>query len=224
MISVYNRRKGENTVLSVDNDWIQRGILDDRYERFQVLCRNFRLIIRHEIISFKGTFVAGSERDKVNVSRWSGIVDKGTFHGIQVMRSNGHKGSLTTQVAMKLVLQVNEGFVAFLCESNILQNSGHYERTNCSGVRLLDSQGRSRCFGVYNRVHGSFLISQKDAQSSAQSLDAKQIITISGDINLVNNSIREGCKLFFAHFVNAGFLCLFSFRCNLVELDSKLEA
>mmetsp|Transcript_31954 Transcript_31954/g.49538 ORF Transcript_31954/g.49538 Transcript_31954/m.49538 type:complete len:320 (-) Transcript_31954:457-1416(-) len=132
MVSVDNGRKGQNPFLTIQNNRVQRRILDDGHVWFQVLSSRVRLVVLHQILGVEATIVR-SQGYKLDFRSGPGVISERSLDGIQIVRSNGHQSSLSTQIAMKLILQLDEGLVSLGSEGDVFQYSRHDKGTNGIG-------------------------------------------------------------------------------------------
>lgn len=72
--------------------------------------------LHHFLASHLLGLVQGRELDLI---RRQGLIGEGTLDGVQVMGTDGDKGTLSSKVLVQLVLESDEGFVAGLCEVDI---------------------------------------------------------------------------------------------------------
>lgn len=75
-------------------------------------------------------FLCLTQRDEANIRWLSGIVAKWTLDRVQVMGANGNEGTLSAQVLMKFILELNEALVVLLGECDVSQNSSNAEFSN----------------------------------------------------------------------------------------------
>ena len=80
--------------------------------------------------------VQGSELD---ILGRTSLIGEGPLNGIQIVSTDGDKGSLTGQVLVKLILKGDEGLVASRGELDIAENSTGDVWTDLCGLRTIIS-------------------------------------------------------------------------------------
>lgn len=91
------------------------------------------------------------------------------------MGADCHQSTLTAQVVVKLILEIDEALVARLGKGNVAEHRTHYERTNLRGSGVVhDLNGGSWGGQFVNRHLG---LSEEDVQGPRNSLDAEKIVS-----------------------------------------------
>ena len=191
-----------------------------------MLAIRMSLVVFQEGSSRKGLpggIVRRFEGDELNLIGIPGIVMEGSLDGIHVVRADGHQRPLSTEVAMELILQIDEGRVPLWGEGDIPQDGADDKGPDGGGGVLLDRHG-DHLVGRRLLVSGGVHLAEENFQRPAQSLDAQQIVAIGGDVNLVNHLFAQGIDLILGQFDRGRFHCFFAFGGDLVELDAEFEA
>lgn len=111
------------------------------------------------------------------VSNWEG-------NSIQIMGSDRTEGSSPANVVVEFVLQIDEAVVRLHVKSDIPQNAGNHVRSDLKSFRLDDDFGFWS--GFQKTVLWHLRNSEESSQSLSNTLEAKQIVPICGNFNLVN--------------------------------------
>lgn len=91
------------------------------------------LVESHQLLAVH--FFRLVKRDKLDVLRGKGLVCERSLDGVQIVGTDGNKGSLPGEVLVKLVLQGDEGFVTRLIELDVAENGTGDEGTNLHSLR-----------------------------------------------------------------------------------------
>lgn len=149
VIAVDDRRKRADGSLGVVDHGVNGGVADDVEVLAQVLV--FLLHSKHLVYSSRQTpvgpylveshqllavhFFRLVERDKLDVLRGKGLVCERALDGVQIVGTDGNKGSLPGEILVELVLQGNEGFVTRLVEFDIAENGTGDEGADLHSLR-----------------------------------------------------------------------------------------
>lgn len=95
------------------------------------------LVESHQLLAVH--FFRLVEGGKFDVLRGKRLVCERSLDGVQIMGTDGNKGSLPGEVLVKLVLQGDEGFVTCLVELDIAENGTGDEGTDFHSLRLYIS-------------------------------------------------------------------------------------
>ena len=226
LVAVDDGGQGQDGVFVVEDDGVEGRVLDDGHVRLEMLAIRMGLVVFQEGPAGEGLaggVVRRFEGDELNVVGLAGVVVEGSLHSIHIVRADGHQGPLPAQVAMELILQIDEGGIPLGGEGDVPQNRTDDKGPDRSCRFLLDRHGFhlvGRRLGVDRCLH----IAEENFQRPAQSLDAQQIVPVGGNVNLVNHRRTQRIDLLLGQLDRGGFQCLLPFRGDLVELHPKLEA
>ena len=226
LVAVDDGGQGQDGVFVVEDDGVEGRVLDDGHVRLEMLAIRMGLVVFQEGPAGEGLtggIVRGFEGNELNVVGLAGVVMEGSLHGIHIVRADGHQRPLSAEVAMELILQIDEGGIPLGGEGDVPQNRTDDKGPDRGGRFLLDRHGFhlvGRRLGVDRCLH----VAQENFERTAQSLDAQQIVPVGGNVNLVNHGRTQRIDLILGQLDRGGFQCLLPFRGDLVELHPKLEA
>lgn len=75
-------------------------------------------------------FLSLVKRDKFNIFRLLSVIDEGALDSVQIVGTHGDQSSLSTDVLVELVLEINEAVVSVLVEGDTPQDSADNERSD----------------------------------------------------------------------------------------------
>ena len=226
LVPVDDGRQRQDGVFVVEDDGVERRVLDDGHVRLEMLAIRMSLVVLQEGPAGEGLaggVVGRFEGDELNFVGLAGVVVEGSLDGIHVVRADGHQGPLPAEVAMELILQIDEGGVPLGGEGDVPQNGTHDKGTDRRGSFLLDRHG-FHLVGRRRFIHGCLHVAEENFERPAQTLDAEQIVPVGRNVDLVNDGRAQRLDLILGQLGRRGFQGLLPFGGNLVELHSKLEA
>lgn len=146
-----------------------------------------------------------------------------TFNGIQIVCSDGNQGAATTDVLVKLVLQINKGGISGGGEFDSSQHGADNE--GADSVYLGLGGHREHVVGLDGLVFNHFVLSEEDTQSTGDAFDTEQVVPVGGYVDLVQDSFGQTLEefgitgidfsLLHHHLLLGG---------DVIQLDAELEA
>ena len=177
VIGVDDWRHGTYLSLGVVNDGVNRRIFDDMKILSEILilfveCHHF----------FSSHFLGLVQWSKFDLRWRQCFVHKWWCQSIQVMRTHGYKGSVSTQVGVQLILQCNERIIPSFVKFDSSQNRTSRIRTNLSCGFF---NGKSCLWLRWTQfVLRRFTVSQEFIQCLGNTLDTQHIVSIRRNLNL----------------------------------------
>ena len=104
---------------------------------------------------------------------------------VKVVSAHRSKGAAAANVLMQLVLQVNERIVARNIKANITKDTSDNTRTHSLGLRLYNDLLEVLAL-VLNSEPRKTVEAEVDAESFGDAFYAEQVISVRGDLNLVD--------------------------------------
>jgi hypothetical protein len=131
VVRVDDWRKRKHGSLGVKEHWVKRHVLNDVQELLQLLILSQhveKLNTVHLLFLFKSL--------EDNIFWWECLISDWSADFVIVVSSHRAKSSLSAEVLMHLVLQINERVVGLNVKLDITQNGGHYKRSDLFGLLL----------------------------------------------------------------------------------------
>jgi len=215
-LAVDNWRQGKHLACAVVEDWIAFEGLQDRSEllHLHVGLEDFKKLagihaflllqrLEHDILRFASLVSNGCVRCKL----------------VQIVRAHRSECSLAADIVVQFVLQVNERVVVFEVKRHVAQNTSNHVWANFLSL-LLNYDLMEFLDMVFYRITGGLADAKIGPKSLADTLQAKQVVAVGGDFNLVDD-----------FFADVNCIAIVVVPCHLhflgrpdLQLDTVLEA
>jgi len=235
VFTIDDGRKGEDDSIRIINDWVDFGIFDD-VKIFSKLLMVSEVVEdlsgihlgRGRELSFLGwglvliserlfTEIKGLEDDIFGLL---GIIDEGTLNAVQIVGTNSNQSSLSADIVMELVLEINETLINTLGEFEVSEDSTNDERSD-----LASSLGDGHLFHFFGGdkfILGRFSHLQIVGKGFSNTFSAEKVISIGGNFEDQFRKRLVGCTLLLFILFLVAFLGFFSFSGSLLLLCSLL--